>query len=35
MAIGCARFASFFAETGKDVVAEVLAKVILRPVGMG
>lgn len=27
--------ASFLADTGKDVAAEVLAKVILRPAGMG
>jgi len=29
------QIASFLAETGKDVAAEVLAKVILRPAGMG
>jgi hypothetical protein len=29
------QIASFLAETGKDVAAEVLAKVILRPTGMG
>jgi hypothetical protein len=27
--------ASFLADTGKDVAAEVLAKVILRPAGLG
>jgi len=26
---------SFFADTGKDIAAEVLAKVIPRPAGMG
>jgi hypothetical protein len=29
------QIASFLADTGKDVAAEVLAKVILRPSGMG
>jgi hypothetical protein len=29
------QIASFLGETGKDIAAEVLAKVILRPTGMG
>jgi hypothetical protein len=29
------QIASFLADTGKDVAAEILAKVILRPTGMG
>jgi hypothetical protein len=29
------QIASYLADTGKDVAAEVLAKVILRPTGMG
>ena len=29
------QIASFLADTGKDVAAEVLAKVILRPTGLG
>ena len=29
------QIASFLADMGNDIAAEVLAKVILRPVGMG